>query len=165
MIYTAANSSEFEQKPEITHCVVTLYEKLYTRNIVTSSNRTLQPFSNQLLKVEDIHTEPHRLITAAEGTKTFADNASYVMDPFSYASLVYYLADALNATVFGTSSSNREREPYARLGPIIYNSGSVADSFSHMATSITNQIRSGAKGTHVRGLTIRTETFIHVRWP
>lgn len=165
VIYTAANSSEFEQKPEITHCVVTLCEKLYTRNTVTSNNRTLQPSRSQLLKVEDIHTELHRLIPAAEGTQTFSDNASYVMDLFAYASLVYYLADALNATVFGTSSSDREHEPYAGLGSIIYNSGSVADSFSHMATSMTNQIRSSAKGTHVRGLVIRTETFIHVRWP
>ncbi len=30
---------------------------------------------------------------------------------------------------------------------------------------MTDQIRSSAKATHVRGLAIRTETFIHVRWP
>ncbi|BCS28573.1 uncharacterized protein APUU_70143A [Aspergillus puulaauensis] len=120
VIYTAANSSEFEQKPEITHCVVTLCEKPYTRNTATSSSGTLQPSRSQLL---------------------------------------------INATVFGTSSSDREHKPYVGLGSIIYNSGSVTDSFSHMASSITNQICSGAKGTHVRGLAIRTETFVHVRWP
>lgn len=164
VIYTATNSSEFEQKPEITHCVVKLCEKLYTRNTVTGGNRTPQPSRSQDLKVEDIHTMPHRLIPV-EGTETFSDNASYVMDPFAYASLVSYLADVLNDTVLEISSSGKKHEPYAGLGPIIYNSGSVAGSFSHMATSMTNQIRSSAMGTHVRGLAIRTETFIHVRWP
>lgn len=164
VIYTAANSSEFEHKPEITHCVVTLCERLYTRNTVTVGNRMLQPSRSQVLKVEDIHTWPHRLIPA-EGTKTFSHNASYVIGPFAYASLISYLADVLNTTVYGTLSSSGEHEPYAGLGPIIYNSGSVADSFSHMATSMTNQIRSSVEATHVRGLVIRTETFIHVRWP
>ncbi|CAG8134534.1 unnamed protein product [Penicillium nalgiovense] len=158
--YTPENMSMSEQRPQMIQCSIQLCEKQYTQNHVSSNKRSIQPSRTQVLQRADSSWDNATLIPI-DGKNTLSDNSTYSIDHVSWLGLTMHLTTAFT-TVF--TRFDGRAPPGVVLATILYKSNNITESFSRMATSMTDNIRSGIGQTKVDGRAYQTETFIHVRW-
>ncbi|KAI9929323.1 hypothetical protein ASPWEDRAFT_28805 [Aspergillus wentii DTO 134E9] len=172
IVYTPDNATAVEEKPTMTECSVHLCEKQYTNNHITDDDHTFQPSRSQPLNANGSGNATNGYtiqLIPPDGTKTVSDNSTYAMDYRTYVDLIHMLESLFNTT-FVQDNSSRNGSSYSTLpgvqsAPVLYNSRNITESIAAMATSMTDNIRSGIRATRVDGLAYRTETYIHVRWP
>lgn len=161
--YTTENISMSEPKPQMTQCSVQLCEKQYTQNHVSTNKRNVQPSRSQSLRISNYHGDTAtRTLIPVDGAKALSSNSTYHISRIAHLQLQMHLGmlfDAVLSRFDGKATSG------LLLAPILNYSDNITESFSRMATSMTDNIRSGTGLTKVYGRAYRTETFIHVRWP
>ncbi|KAI9927475.1 hypothetical protein ASPWEDRAFT_71908 [Aspergillus wentii DTO 134E9] len=158
LLYTPENLTAPEKRPKMTECSLYPCERLYTQNHVSTKSRALQVSKSQAMVNASISNNWIHLIP--KNRVTFLPNSNY--------SIHWKTWDLLRkaTSIFNTTLDQQplEKEPGIRLGPIMYNSDNITESFAQMATSMTDNMRSGKGTIHVPGRAFLTETYIHVRW-
>lgn len=162
--YSPENITAPEPRPQLTECSISLCEREYIRNHFSVTDSTTSQLSrSQTLTPRDPDKFDWEMPLIAKDTPTtFASGASYSIDWYTWQSLLYTI------TIFNTTSAQAAGgETGVRLGPILYNSKNITESFLSMATSMTDNMRSLASNgaSQVPGLAFQTETYVHVRWP
>lgn len=161
-VYTLNNVTDPEKRPQMTECSMFLCEREYTHNNFSSTDRTLKLSRSQTLvpKNPDAYENPHMLIPR-DNSVTFSANANYTIDLDTLRTL-NDITSIFNTTIAQAEGS---KDTGVRLGPILYHSNNISESFLSMATSMTDNIRSSNGAIHVPGRAFQSETYIHVRWP
>ncbi|KAJ5374798.1 hypothetical protein N7517_006804 [Penicillium concentricum] len=160
--YTTENMSVSEQRPQMTQCSIQFCEKQYAQNLFSKNSTGFQPSKSQVLQLID-HNTGNRTLTLIprDGGNTLSDNSTYTIERLSWLGLSMHLGRAFNTVL---NRFDGGAPPSVVLATILYNSDNITKSFSSMATSMTDNIRSGIANTQVGGRVYKTETFIHVRW-
>ncbi|XHG02972.1 hypothetical protein AWENTII_006292 [Aspergillus wentii] len=136
LLYTPENLTAPEKRPKMTECSLYPCERLYTQNHVSTKSRALQVSKSQAMVNASISNNWIHLIP--KNRVTFLPNSNY--------SIHWKTWDLLRkaTSIFNTTLDQQplEKEPGIRLGPIMYNSDNITESFAQMATSMTDNMRS-----------------------
>jgi Protein of unknown function (DUF3176) len=154
--YDLNNASVAEAKPNLTECAIYLCEKSYENNTFSRGEVYVQPAKIQQL-FWATSDDPLKL---KSGNDTILRNSSYIINWKSLNPLLLALETIFSSTITEKSNAQDRLNQMARL----YGSSDLGEAMEHIATSLTDHIRTSKHATNVTGSAWTSETYIHVRW-
>lgn len=147
------------ESPEVFECRLTWCAKRYSKvnvtkgEIVTPDTRIwpLKPPS-AAIRGEDGILLGH--FTVDENTNLDGPGSNFTVNAKEHS----LLADWLTSKIF----TNSERDA---VGRVLYTQPNISQTFTNIATSMTNRVREGSNATKVLGTSHREEIYIHVTCP
>lgn len=173
LIYYHHNITVPEQKPTMTECSVYWCERQYTQNYFSTGHRFLETKTSQNLYVQaqvqskvDFWT---RWLSPFNGSKTLSENSTYIISSTTWIPMRRMMIKLFNGTLIvneeGDDADDAKSFSGIQSSLILYNSNNLTQSMVEMATSMTDNIRSGNMASRVNGRAYLNSTLIHVRWP
>ena len=159
LVYTHANLSVWEKKPNLTQCAIYLCERQY-------SNSDSRRFP-KLLKTQPLSPVSYDESLSRAGSK-------YLVPPYGFTKLApnnsYMLMDYLPVWQIGVDISKvlrTDTDTSSVLGTdFLASDDRLSEKMASLATSLTDILRNTNKSIiKVPGQAFRNEGYIHIRWP
>ncbi|KAL0938721.1 uncharacterized protein CTRU02_205331 [Colletotrichum truncatum] len=151
--------------------------KTYANTSATAGKLDSGTSESEILKFKEVIIDPDESSLGAESVvyQTSDNSTQFEMVRMAKEWLPRYLQNLLRGELFQQVAGHR---PDKTPGPntamnlefVLFNAADIKVVTDNLATTITNQIRSGSPGdnrnsTMLRGEVYKTETFVVVRWP